>query len=268
MLLTNSLHYLALGKVSMLNILKHWKDIRAWWDTPLGQWFLQSEATIVKKCLSSFFGYHFLLLGEPQFIQCVIDSPIHHRIWIHPHTCFHPNSSPIRSRQDKLPLLSDSIDVIYLAHCLEFINNPHEVLRETFRVLIPKGHIIITHFNPWSLWGLWRLVMRYIKRVPWDGRSISIVRLKDWLALLGFEVITLQSHCFRPPIMNIGVWQRLKWLEKLGSLCWPFLGGGYVLIACKQVIPLTPIRPKVVTTRSFVADTLTEPVGSEYTKKS
>jgi len=39
-----------------------------------------------------------------------------------------------------------------MPHTLEFTNDPHQVLREVDRVLIPEGHVVILAFNPWSLW--------------------------------------------------------------------------------------------------------------------
>src|SRR5579872_3661764 len=129
-----------------MQITKRWKKLRAWWSTPLGQSFLELEGIELKQILSTVFGYHLLILGEPQFAECVSQSPITHRVWIHPFTTQQENCSPLTARSDKLPILSDSVDVIYLAHCLELIKNPHEVLRESYRSLIPEGHIIVSHF--------------------------------------------------------------------------------------------------------------------------
>ncbi len=54
----------------------------------------------------------------------------------------------------------DSIDLVFLPHTLEFSADPHQVLRETERVLIPEGRVIILGFNPLSSLGLWRLFRR------------------------------------------------------------------------------------------------------------
>ena len=50
---------------------------------------------------------------------------------------------------------------VVLPHVLEFEANPHQVLRESERVLIGEGHVVILGFNPWSLWGLWRLLLAW-----------------------------------------------------------------------------------------------------------
>jgi SAM-dependent methyltransferase len=249
----------------MLNISKHWKSLRTWWGSPLGQAFLESEEGYVKQMLSQLFGYHLLVLGEPVFLRCVKDSPITHRVVIHPYTStsLSQTSSTLTSRHDKLPIIAEGVDLIYLAHSLAFIKNPHEVLREVFRVLIAEGHVIISNFNPWSLWGLWRWLVHYIRRVPWDGHFVSLTRLKDWLALLGFDVLEVRRYFFRPPISHPILLQRLSWLETCGRWCWPFFGGGYVLLARKRVMTLTPIRPSFEIQPKILASIGIEPAPSE-----
>jgi hypothetical protein len=37
---------------------------------------------------------------------------------------------------------------------LELARDPHHALREVERVLVPEGRVVISGFNPASLWGL------------------------------------------------------------------------------------------------------------------
>lgn len=247
----------------MLNMSKKWKKLRAWWHSPLGEAFLKSEEAAVKKMLPQLFGYHLLVMGDPVFSAAIQDSAILHRVFISPHISTSETHSILTARHDKLPIIADGVDLVYLAHSLEFIKNPHEVLREVFRVLIPEGHVIIANFNPWSLWGLWRWLVHYIKRVPWDGHFISVTRLKDWLALLGFDVLQVKTHFFRPPISHPTLLQRLVWLEKLGRWFWPIFGGGYVLLVQKRTLTLTPIRPAFEIRRKLLVPSGVEPARSE-----
>ena len=53
---------------------------------------------------------------------------------------------------------------------------------------MPEGNLIISGFNPFSLWGLHRVLGRK-QGHPWCGQFIALMRLKDWLALLGFEAL-------------------------------------------------------------------------------
>lgn len=246
----------------MLNFsLIQLKRLSAWLNTPLGQSFLNSEVKEIEEAVNPLFGYHLLMLGEPAFIKGISQSLIRHQIWGHLDAFARQDCSALKTRQDKLPILADSIDVVYLAHCLEFINNPHEVLREVYRVLIGEGHVIISGFNPWSAWGLYRYLVRFIRRVPWDGHFISVLRLKDWLALLGFEVLQVKPYFFRMPIAHEGFIKHSGWLEGIGRWCWPFFSGGYVLVAKKQVALLTAIRPIWKTREKTVRVRVAEPAA-------
>ena len=52
----------------------------------------------------------------------------------------------------QLPLASQSVDLVVLPHVLEGHPNPHDVLREVERVLMPEGQVVISGFNTASLW--------------------------------------------------------------------------------------------------------------------
>ena len=105
--------------------------------------------------------------------------------------------------------------------------------------------MVITGFNPISLWQLWRWVLRWRKQPPWCGHFYTTMRLRDWLKLLGFDV-TQKKHFFhRPPVKNRRFMRRLNFMEKTGRLLWPVTGAGYVLVARKRVETLTPIKPKL-----------------------
>jgi len=73
---------------------------------------------------------------------------------------------------------------------LEFADEPHQVLREVDRVLVPEGQVVITGFNPSSLWGARQSLCRFGASpfLPRSGQFIRLPRIKDWLKLLSFEV--------------------------------------------------------------------------------
>lgn len=238
-----------------------WKSFRHWLKEPLGQAFLESEANEVDGLIHKLFGYHLLLIGDVHFAAALRASPIQHRVWIHPHTVASQEISPLISRQDKLPIMSGEIDLVYLAHCLEFLRNPHETLREAYRVIRPEGHVLITCFNPWSLWGIYRRLVHFIKRAPWDGRFISLYRLRDWLALLGFDVIEVRGCFFRPPLSKTTWLQNFIKLEKSGRWCWPHWGACNIILAQKRVMTLTPLRPRFKTKRRPLPTPLVEPAA-------
>ena len=59
----------------------------------------------------------------------------------------------------QLPLASQSVDLVVLPHVLETHNNPHQVLRESERVLMPEGQLVVSGFNTVSLWRLRQMSM-------------------------------------------------------------------------------------------------------------
>jgi SAM-dependent methyltransferase len=141
-----------------------------------------------------------------------------------------------------LPVATGSIEAVLLPHTLEFAINPHEVLREVERVLRGEGKVIICGFNPVGPWGVRHLVAG--RRFPAPvHRMLAEGRIRDWLRLLGFEVVASRRYLFVPP------WPRRKpaeeqgWLERRGPDLAPPLAGAYLVKARKRVRAMTPIRP-------------------------
>ena len=214
----------------------------AWYRLNLGRALLETEVTRLNGILSNLFGYHLVQVGQIGDADLLAGSRITHHMVLggdgesSGRVCLY-------ARADALPLASDSTDVIVLPHTLEFEADPHQVLREVERVLIPEGHVVILGFNPWSLWGLWRLFLRRGAYPPWCGNFRGLTRIKDWLALLGFDTIEEHGYFFRPPLQNARIMQKLHFMEGAGARGWPALAGCYLLVARKRVATLTPIKP-------------------------
>lgn len=147
---------------------------------------------------------------------------------------------------DFLPFAEMSMDVLLLPHRLEFSARPHQTLREAFRVLVPDGYVLISGFNPWSLWGIKHAFKRFckVKHYPWNGRFISIARLKDWLSVLDFEVLHCDFVAHVPPFERASSHKRFKWMDTFIAKYLHAFGGVYFIVAKKRVIGLTPIKPK------------------------
>lgn len=221
-------------------------QINHWFETNLGQRLLDAEEAILEQILSHLFGYHLVQIGGVKEERLLAGSRIGHRCLIsrtktiQPFTTF----SQIYADMEALPLASDCVDVVVLPHVLEFEPHPHAILREVERVLIPEGHLVIVGFNSLSLWGILRYLPIRRRAVPWCGNFLSLLRLRDWLALLGFTLEEQYTLFFLPPVNNNRVLQYTLFLEKLGTyLAWNF-GAVYVVVAKKHVVPLTPLRPK------------------------
>ena len=145
----------------------------------------------------------------------------------------------------ELPFATHSLDLVVLPHVLEFAAEPHQVLREVERVLIPEGQLIITGFNPASMWGARQLAGRLSGAhfLPQDGEFISVLRLKDWLKLLNMEVNRGHFGCYAPPCATEKWLGRFHFMEKAGDRWWPFFGAVYIVQAIKRVKGMRLVGP-------------------------
>jgi len=211
-----------------------------------GRYVLEWEQRVLDSAVADIFGYHAMQLGMPQVdalrenrmpLRCVaLDGSTGKPYW---------SDSDINGRReiavvtrfDELPFAAASIDLLVLPHVLEFAQEPHRVLREVDRVLVPEGHLVLTGFNPASLWGAHHWMQRLGVRpfLPRSSQLIALPRLKDWLKLLSFEVNRGRFGCYVPWVRTESWISRLSFLEKAGDRWWPVLGGIYALTAVKRV---------------------------------
>jgi len=208
---------------------------QAWLATPAGAYLLEQEQRLFDEAVSNVFGFNALQLGmhEMDLLR----------------NCRIPflfkasrDNGLVHCEPDHLPFSGNSLDLILLPHTLEFSDNPHQALREAERVLVPEGHVMITGFNPISPWGLRRFVSKR-QSYPWNGRSFSLLRIKDWLALLGFELVAGHMACYAPPCRN-PVWlSKLQFMDRAGDRWWPMMGGVYFITAKKRVLGMRLLKP-------------------------
>ena len=156
-----------------------------------------------------------------------------------------PRAATLACEFDALPFDSQSLDLVVLPHALELARDPHLALSEVERVLMPEGKVVITGFNPTSLWGLRQGAGHAVQRLGWRrepglflpkaGEFIAYRRLRDWLRLLSFEVEVGRFGCYRPPLRSAQWLGRFEWMDTVGDRWWPVLGGVYLLVAVKRV---------------------------------
>jgi SAM-dependent methyltransferase len=206
-----------------------------WLASAQGRYVVAWEQACLDAAVTDVFGFNALQIGLPHcdFLRA--------------------NRIPLRQKagesgpvdvlctQTALPFAALSTDLVVLPHVLEFETDPHQVLREVERILIPEGQLIIAGFNPYSLWGLQR--RRRPGDYPWNGSYLSITRLRDWLQLLGFEVDRGTFGCFVPPVENDAWLRRWRFAERAGSRWWSFAGAVYVLRAIKRTHGMRLITP-------------------------
>lgn len=219
------------------------EQLRNWSQTLPGELLLNAELNQLDQILPKLFGYYAIQVRSFWPADLLSSSLIPLKVIVEKHK-IEPFPVNILGESSELPIKSDSVDLVLLPHVLEFEQEPHEVLREAERVLIPEGNIVILGFNPLSLWGLWRMLSRLRRRPPWNGHFIGVPRIKDWLSLLGFEVCEKKVFFFRPPIRREKVMNRLVFMEKYCGKVIPSFGSVYMIHAKKRVMNYTPIKPR------------------------
>ena len=231
------------------------RGINDWFAQIPGSLILDAEVEIFNRTLPNLFGYHLLQVGRLARVDMIGASRILNRMIIDIDGGDAKSAySTLRGEAHALPIESDSVDVVVLAHVLEFEPTPHEALREAQRVLVPEGHVVIAGFNPWSLMGIWRAILHRSGVTPWSGDFLGLNRLEDWLALLSFDVTQVESLFFRPPFKNTRIMERLSPVERIGDRFTGWLGAGaYVLVGRKRVSTLTQIKPRWSTRRRLVS---------------
>ena len=213
------------------------RALSRWFTTALGQRVMGTEQALHDELLEDLFGYHLIQLSA-QDAPLFQKSPILNKVCLGEDDLLAPQliASPLQ-----MPIASDQVDLVLLHHLLEFSDRPQALLAESARMVMPMGTLIITAFNPLSLWGLRQRLSGPAARYPFKGHFWSAYRLMDWLNLLNFKVdrvlfadfgVPWSVRRLPPPSFGLGLGRRYNLPT----------GGVYMLVARKVVGPLTPIR--------------------------
>ena len=211
--------------------------LQDWFETPLGHYVLEKERAYLDDVTPDIFGFHAVQLGLPGY-DLLRENRITHRMRV-----ANLGDPDVFAKGHELPFATQSIDLVLLPHVLEFADEPHAILREVDRVMMPEGRLIIVGFNPWSLWGLRSALGFSRNRTPWNGHFVSLPRVKDWLALLGFEPSAGRLIAYAPPFDQEKWRKRFAFMEPAGDRWWAVGGAVYLLQAIKRVRGMRIITP-------------------------
>lgn len=147
----------------------------------------------------------------------------------------------VRSKLTELALKENSVDNLIAPFVLEFCQNPHQLLREATRVLDDDGVLILSGFNPYSPAVASGFFIRHKKSFPWCGRYFTLIRVKDWLEVLGFEI--LESEFYVSHFLHHSEHRGSDWSTKLSETI-PGLRAAYFIVARKQTL-VNRLKPSV-----------------------
>src|SRR3970282_279641 len=154
-------------------------SLSGWFSTAQGAYVLDWELTQFDSAVEDVFGFRAVQIGLPE-VDFLRQNRISHRFSL----ALEPGAV-LAADPLQLPLASQSVDLVVLPHVLEGHEHPHEVLREAERVLVPEGHVVISGFNTASLWRVRQMFAGRKAQAPWDLKFIGLLRLRDWLRVLG-----------------------------------------------------------------------------------
>lgn len=200
-----------------------------WQQLPHGAWLQQLQREAIQPHWTSMAGDYALQLG---LLSSGIAGSCKATEKINVHN---GGSARVRADLSALPFARRSIDIVVMAHVLEYQNDPHQVLREADRVLAFDGYIVLTLYNPLSFASVTGLWPANRHQPPWSGRYFSKGRIQDWLGLLNYEVVvegylgnSALCSTSRNPEWGAG------WLLRQA----PVLRCCYYIVARKRVFPL------------------------------
>ncbi len=251
----------------LFNSAKYTQQLQEWYVTPAGQNLYKGLLIKLEKLLPSLFGYHALQIGGlANEIDLISSSKIGQKTYM----TLNAEKGNVVANPLALPFPQNTLDLIVLPHTLDISPKPHQVLREIHRVLIAEGHLVIIGFNPFSMMGLSKLVLIRSQRAPWAAHFYTQRRLKDWLSLLGFKVMTVEHVGLHPPIQNLRFQQRMQFLNKAEKVGLGRLGGLQIFVAKKRELTLTPTPQLWKPRRRMIPVNVTEPTArqSKYVRKS
>ncbi len=207
------------------------QSLTDWLETPYASQFLAVEREFTDRAFRHLSGPNVLLLSNfvNQELLLQMDFPNLQRVCRHRSMCSTDYS--LAADNAFLPFSEASFASVLLPHALESHDLPHQVLREAHRVLQPDGHLLLTCFNPFSIPGVQNLL-----RIPAaaKGQYYSLSRVKDWLNLLGFEVVGSAMYHYAPLTKNDALGRRLNFLNSVGDRWLPMFGGAYIITARKR----------------------------------
>ncbi|AEW44405.1 S-adenosyl-L-methionine-dependent methyltransferase [Serratia symbiotica str. 'Cinara cedri'] len=225
-----------------VHILQNRTNPLSWSELPWGECYRETLEQELQPWWPKLFGFHLLKLGDLSVPLVTDKCGILHQV----NVGLAGSGLQVIAKSYPLPFITKSVDACLLAHTLCYAEDPCRLLREVDRVLIDNGWLLISGFNPFSLLGLYTLLLwlrkhGLRKHEPYISYTFSQIRILNWLSLLNYEVL----HQARFHV--------IPWEHKSDKfLCAHLLALGCmsVIVARKRTSPLTPTRLKRCTRRS------------------
>jgi SAM-dependent methyltransferase len=156
-----------------------------------------------------------------------------------------PAAGPTHSvlvEEDRLPLPDNCVDRLLVVHCLELAERTAQMLREMWRVLSPRGSLLIVVPNRRGVWAR-------LDTTPFGyGRPFSRSQLEHLLTEAMFSPLSCNSALYTPPFDRSLLVRSAVAMERIGTRISPAFGGVLILEARKETTALIskPVRTKAL----------------------
>lgn len=218
------------------------------------------EEKQIKKCLADYKGDFLIKVGGHGEKISQNYRNYKHIYYVADHLINAAHEVPfILTNYKDLPFMTDSVNAIIIQHLLDFEQNPKRILKEIWRILAPEGIVILTGYNPRSLFGLTEPLKKLAETKSHNGTLLPMSKVKRLLASFGFEILKTKTFFFRPSSRNEKWQNRLAFVEIVGQFLWPTMGVVYYIVARKTTFNVTPLhvkeRKKIVRIRGVTEPT-------------
>ncbi len=168
-----------------------------------------------------------------------------------------PHNKPnhvVLTHDAELPLQNNSVNRVLLIHSVEHSEHLNAMMEEVWRVLTPGGRVLAVVPNRVSMWV-------GSPHTPFgSGRPFNVLQLRSLFTTHQFTVTRVSHALFTPPFL-LKLSKRFgSKLEKLGRICWWFMGGVLMVEAEKQLY--ASIKESVVTRKSHRLRNARQTVGA------
>lgn len=207
--------------IRMMNGLANWLA-----EARLGRYSAQKEEAFYARALDGVYGSVQVQLGLPDW-----------RLWPGKEVLY--VGRDVHMATDAMAWACQSVDVLLMPHVLESCADPSRVLAEAYRILKPEGVLVLTGFNPHSLWRFSRL---------FDGRGLPEINnclplpvLKKKVRAVGFSIQSGSFMVYVPPFENKRLLNVCRFMEAAGDRWWPHGAAVYGLVMVKRVTGVRPL---------------------------
>lgn len=235
--------------------------LNSWYQNPTGQLLLQEMRDELLPYINVYPQKTILQLGCLDLLKNLLNRRAPRRFTLcKPMTSSHDSVSAW-SDYYQLPIRDACIDLVIVAHLFESETNIQTILAECWRVLSANGQLIIVGINPWSLWGLTRVLSSPRLPSPPFQHLTSAQKIRRYIRYLDGELVLSKTFCYQLPSNKKRNIRNLRWLEKFGQLTLPYGGGLYLIIAKKRIISPILIKPRWSLEQIFAPKGFSEPTA-------